>query len=607
VVTTNPTTADNCAVTRLTWTITGATTASSPATGINNVGTATFNTGVSTVTYTVRDAAGNTATCSYTVTVVDNINPTIACPANITANVGAGSCVASVATPNPVTADNCAVTVLTWAMTGATTANSAATGINNVGIYTFNLGTTTVAYTVTDVQGNTASCSYTVTVNDNINPTISCPSNVTANVGAGTCVASVVTTNPTTADNCSVTTLTWAMTGATVATSPATGINNVGTYTFNLGTTTVTYTVRDAAGNSATCSYTVTVIDNINPTISCPSNVTANVTAGLCNASVVTTNPVTADNCSVTTLTWAMTGATVAASSATGINHVGTYVFNTGLTTVTYTVRDAAGNTATCSFTVTIVDNINPTILCPSNITANVGAGTCVASVVTPNAVTADNCAVTRLTWAMTGATVATSAATGINNVGTYTFNLGTTTVTYTVRDAAGNTATCSYTVTVIDNINPTIGCPANISVGTDNGVCTANVTVPAPTTADNCSVASVINNFNGTSNASGVYPIGTTTVVWTVTDGSGNTATCSMTVTVADDENPQVTCPGNQNVNFTGSCNFTLPNYTLVSTTTDNCSSGSSLVLTQSPSPGTVVSGNTTVTITSTDAAGNA
>ncbi len=44
----------------------------------------------------------------------------------------------------------------------------------------------------------------------------------------------------------------------------------------------------------------------------------------------------------------------------------------------------------------------------------------------------------------------------------------------------------------------------------TDAGNCTAAVTVVAPTTADNCGVASVTNSFNGTADASGTYPIGT-------------------------------------------------------------------------------------------------
>jgi hypothetical protein len=58
------------------------------------------------------------------------------------------------------------------------------------------------------------------------------------------------------------------MTGATTGSSPATGINSVGTQTFNLGVTTVTYTARDAAGNSTSCSFTVTITDAQLPVIS---------------------------------------------------------------------------------------------------------------------------------------------------------------------------------------------------------------------------------------------------------------------------------------------------------------------------------------------------
>jgi hypothetical protein len=603
VATTNPTTGDNCAVTILTWAMTGATTGSSAATGINNLGTQTFNAGVTTVTYTVRDAANNTATCSFTVTITDNINPTITCPANISQNVTAGTCSRSVATTNPTTGDNCAVTILTWAMTGATTGSSAATGINNLGTQTFNAGVTTVTYTVRDAANNTATCSFTVTITDNINPTITCPANISQNVTAGTCSRSVATTNPTTGDNCAVTILTWAMTGATTGSSAATGINNLGTQTFNAGVTTVTYTVRDAANNTATCSFTVTITDNINPTITCPANISQNVTAGTCSRSVATTNPTTGDNCAVTILTWAMTGATTGSSAATGINNLGTQTFNAGVTTVTYTVRDAANNTATCSFTVTITDNINPTITCPANIIQNTAVGTCTASVVTPNPTTGDNCGVTRLTWAMTGATTGASAATGINNLGTQTFNLGVTTITYTVRDAANNTATCSFTVTITDNINPTITCPANITVNVGAGTCTATVLAAAlgtPTTADNCSVASVSNNHPSTT-----YTLGANSIVWTVTDGSGNTATCTQTVTVVDNINPTITCPANITVNVgAGTCTATVLAAALgTPTTADNCSVAS--VSNNHPST-TYTLGANSVVWTVTDGSGN-
>jgi len=53
------------------------------------------------------------------------------------------------------------------------------------------------------------------------------------------------------------------------------------------------------------------------------------------------------------------------------------------------------------------------------------------------------------------------------------------------------------------------------------------------PETADNCSVATVAND------GPTAYPMGATTVTWTVTDGSGNTATCPQTVTVVSASTP--------------------------------------------------------------------
>ena len=66
---------------------------------------------------------------------------------------------------------------------------------------------------------------------------------------------------------------------------------------FNLGTTLVTYTATDAAGNTSTCSFNVIVQDNTNPVIAgCPSNITVNANAS-CQATVNWTAPTVSDNC----------------------------------------------------------------------------------------------------------------------------------------------------------------------------------------------------------------------------------------------------------------------------------------------------------------------
>ena len=116
-----------------------------------------------------------------------------------------------------------------------------------------------------------------------------------------------------------------------------------------------------------------------------------------------------------------------------------------------------------------------------------------------------------------------------ITNNAPLSYPLGVTTVTWTATDNSGNIETATQTVTVLDNINPTIVAPLDLTFNANN-VCSAfNVNLGTPVTSDNCSVASVVNN------APTIFPIGITSVTWTVTDGSGNTATATQTVTVID------------------------------------------------------------------------
>jgi len=112
-----------------------------------------------------------------------------------------------------------------------------------------------------------------------------------------------------------------------------------------------------------------------------------------------------------------------------------------------------------------------------------------------------------------------------------------TWTATYT--DLCGNAATpVSITYTWAQDVSsPIITCTDDIMVSADAGLCYASITIIAPTTSDDCGVATVVNNFNNSSDASGTYPIGITTVTWTVTDNNGNSSSCTQAVTVTDIE----------------------------------------------------------------------
>ncbi len=90
----------------------------------------------------------------------------IICPSNIIATSNTSGCNASLSVPVPTVVNNAAISILTWVMTGATTGQSPASGINYLNQHQiFNVGVTTITYTAFNQSGYSNSCSFTVTVN----------------------------------------------------------------------------------------------------------------------------------------------------------------------------------------------------------------------------------------------------------------------------------------------------------------------------------------------------------------------------------------------------------------------------------------------------------
>lgn len=180
------------------------------------------------------------------------------------------------------------------------------------------------------------------TAPDNTAPTLSLPANITVNADPGSCTSTVSWTPVTANDLC----------GATV--TQLSGPVNGGL--FATGVSTVSFQAVDPFGNTTTQSFTVTVVDNQNPVITCPGTVFAG-----CNTTVAYPLPTATDNCSG-----------VQVNLVSGPASGGT--FAPGATTVIYEAVDASSNTASCSFDV-IVDtpSTDPTSITAS--TTNVCAG----------------------------------------------------------------------------------------------------------------------------------------------------------------------------------------------------------------------------------------
>ena len=243
--------------------------------------------------------------------------------------------------------------------------------------------------------------------------------------------------------------------------------------------------------------------------LSCPTNVIQANDSGQCGATVTFTAPGTTDP---------VCGATTCSPAP------GTF-FPVGLTTVSCSTPVGSN----CSFTVTINDTQPPVITCPANVTVPTAAGQCQAVVTFGVPAVSDQCP-------GVGAPVCSPASGS-------TFPKGATTVSCSVSDAAGNSAGCSFTVTVNDTEPPVVSCSPNLIRVAPVACPVATsliVSYASPAATDNCpGVTAACVPPSGSS-----FPLGTSSVTCTATDTAGNSSACGFTVTVfnvglQDDSDP--------------------------------------------------------------------
>ncbi|MEZ4940095.1 MAG: HYR domain-containing protein [Saprospiraceae bacterium] len=551
-----------------------------------NAGTA-FPVGMTVVTATATDASANTATCTFTVTVTDNEPPAITCPADFSVAADPVTC-EYVATGSELDiatqSDNCAI--------GMITNNQPGVGGTTLMGTAFSIGSHTIEWEAEDVHSNTATCSFTLMVNDVTPPTVPDSGKVImVNVTLGDCSATVTYEYPGTgvysSMDCGMVSLTEgpaivngvvdpAFLNGLPPFNPVTGrmmlSGSAATLTFPVGETKIPYTWSDDMGNDTTEFIIVIVKENIAPTAKCkPGIITLPVDA--MGQAILTTAMVddgSFDNCNLDTL--------YLSQSMFDCNDLSVLVGNS---MVTLTAEDANSNSATCTATIAVVDNIAPQILCPGNKTVTTNNG-CTAdnianiglseAMMTPLIAGQyiDNCGVTMVNWQLSGVT--TGSGTGSVPPAT-AFNKGVTTVTYTVKDASGNNAVCNFSINVTDNTPPmwtgTGQAPnSTISMNANIGGCQAQVSWVVPTFTDACTNPVTV---SATHTPGSFFNFGTTTVTYTALDGVGNATTHTFNVVVVDTQAPVANCKDiTVSLNASGVVTVNAPQVNNLST--DNC-----------------------------------
>lgn len=437
------------------------------------------------------------------------------------------------------------------------------------GFMTFDKGTHKLVFSYENGQGEEKSCSVIIKVEDQTPPNVVCgewgkdytlPADEDcqheATLGKPTVDELNVTDNCTT--NAADFTLTldrkyWE-TGRSISATPS---STGGKYNdpYKMGTTILVWTVADADGNTSTCKSTIVVKDETGPTIDCKDgqfddiHVDADPEDELCRTPA--TEVIRAglklpqfanDKCSPYI---DPSGTQPIMISGTGVrdDNPSLDVFSgyyKGITTITWTFVDAAGNKTQCPQRIIVEDNTAPILDCSDlevPITVTLASDKCTvpqAQVKLKEPSARDNC-------------TPTDELKFSNNAPTE-YKIGTNIVTWTVTDERGLSSTCDQKVVVKDTAVPKGSCPPDIDVNAPIGACEASVSIDAADYVinDPCDgeLKPAFSKRSDGKALSAVYPVGTTVITWVYTDKSGNKKYCYQNVNVHDATPPVVTCP---------------------------------------------------------------
>ncbi|WP_232058280.1 HYR domain-containing protein [Nibribacter ruber] len=497
------------------------------------------NIGPNTVTLTVADKSGNMHAIDAIVTVEDRIAPVVLAK-NFTAQLDAtGKVVVTTADVDNGSSDACGIASMTLSKSDFDCSN---------------VGANPVTITVTDNNNNVSTAVVTITVQDKVAPT-AIAKNITAPLGAnGTVSIMVADIDNGSSDACGIASMTLSK---TTFDCTATGPN------------TVTLTVTDVNGNVSTADAIVTVVEEIAP-VAIAKNITVELDAnGEATVTAAQVNNNSTDNCGIGTLVL----------SKTDFN-----CSNVGENTVTLTITDKSGNTNSASAVITIVDKMAP-VVTAQNITVQLdAAGNASITAAQVDNGSKDNCGIQSVT---------------IDKANFSCENVGDNVVTLTVTDIHGNVSTGTATVKIEDKVAP-VAVARNIKVQLD---ATGKVIIAAADLDNGSSDACGIASMTVSKTDFDCGHLGQNTVVLTVTDKNGNSATVEAIVTVEDKVAP-VAVAKNLTVQLDATGKVAITAAQVDGGSTDNCTIATITVDKTDFTCANV--GDNEVTITVTDQSGN-
>lgn len=512
--------------------------------------------------------------------VEDHVPPVLTAPANITVGTTGSNCAATVTLPNATATDNCsAVTVSpSWSFG------------NGYGPYAnVPLGTHAVTYTATDACGNKSSKTVQVTVVDATPPSVVCNGSLQLSLtNDGTAVLPAATLNAGSSDNCGPVSFSISRDGRQYGSELLFNCRDIGQ------TVPVTLRVTDAVGLENFCIMQVTVRDLLRPNLQCPSNRLLNCLQNP-NDMNLTGMATATDNCAMRSLVY------------TDVKQAD--ACNIGSVARTWVATDSAGNSRSCVQTIALEALNTIQVAFPANLTVN----TCTTPVDLAPEVTGRP----RITGESCSSLSITFSDERFSQVpAPICFRIIRTWKIHDFCIYNPNAGPAGYwedkqVIDVRDISPPILNIPPDVTLSADRPGCMASLTQAQATATDCSTVVQVQHNSAHAdtpgANASGLYPVGTHTIIYIGADACGNSTTATQRIVVRDVTAPVARCRNDILLYLAADSTAGLPVSRIDNASSDDCTPHDSLRFAVLPDQFSCAQiGEQQVTLTVTDRAGN-
>ena len=322
------------------------------------------------------------------------------------------------------------------------------------------------------------------------------------------------------------------------------------------GNNSIELSVTDPSGAKGTDATNVAITDTVSPVINTDTSVTVEATD--INGTPYQLNYVATDNCELSNVQISPT-----------MN-----LYPLGSTIVSIAATDILGNIAQTTTQVNVVDTTPPQLSVPQNI-------------------------VKEATAILTPVDIGTASAsdifpTSVSNNSPVDYPLGTTNVTWTATDSNGNTTSKPQQISVKDTTPPRLNIPADMTM--EANASQMKIDIGNATASD-------IFPVTITNNSPGLFNLGTTKVLWTATDSSGNKTSLTQNIALQDTIPPELTM--DNSITLEASAIDGTP-YNISYQVSDNCIDCGNITVTRTPDLSVYPLGTTDVTVSAMDSSQN-